>query len=159
MAPLLIGITMAFVLLIVIRPELTRARGGKILAFFPLFMLPAAAGAIGGYAHLEGSKQTRFCLSCHVMTDYGKSLQIDDPSFLPAAHFQNHRIPTEEACYTCHTNYTMYGDVTSRLRGLRHVYVDYLGKVPAPSDIKLYDSYNNRECLHCHEGARSFQEN
>jgi cytochrome c-type protein NapC len=159
MAPLLIGITMAFVLLIVIRPELTRARGGKILAFFPLFMLPAAAGALGGYSHLEDSKQTRFCLSCHVMTDYGKSLQIDDPSFIPAAHFQNHRIPTEEACYTCHTNYTMYGDVTSKLRGLRHVYVYYLGKVPAPAEIKLYSSYNNRECLHCHEGSRSFEEN
>jgi cytochrome c-type protein NapC len=158
MAPVIIGITMALVLVLVFRPEITRARGGKILAFFPLFALPAAAGAIGGWSHLEDSKQTQFCLSCHVMTDYGKSLYIDDPSFVPAAHFQNHRIPTEEACYTCHTNYTLYGDVTSKLRGLRHVYVYYFGKVPEPSEIKLYSSYNNRECLHCHEGARSFEE-
>jgi hypothetical protein len=24
--------------------------------------------------------------------------------------------------------------------------------------IRLYDPYNNRECLHCHLGARSFEE-
>jgi hypothetical protein len=23
--------------------------------------------------------------------------------------------------------------------------------------IQLYDPYNNRECLHCHAGARSFE--
>ena len=27
-----------------------------------------------------------------------------------------------------------------------------------PEHIKLYSPYNNRECLHCHEGARSFEE-
>ena len=30
--------------------------------------------------------------------------------------------------------------------------------MPAPEAIKLYDPYNNRECLHCHLGARSFEE-
>ena len=92
------------------------------------------------------------------MSDHGRSLYIDDPSFLPAAHYQNHRVPPEQACYTCHTDYTMYGDLTSKLRGLRHIYVYYLGDLPQPSQIKLYRSYNNRECLHCHEGARTFEE-
>jgi hypothetical protein len=27
---------------------------------------------------------------------------------LAAAHFQNHRVPADEACYTCHTNYAMF---------------------------------------------------
>ena len=97
-------------------------------------------------------------MSCHVMTDYGKSLRINDSSFVPASHFQNHRIPVDEACFTCHTDYTMYGDITAKLRGLRHVYVYYLGNVPKPEEIKLYRPYNNRECLHCHEGARTFEE-
>jgi hypothetical protein len=26
------------------------------------------------------------------------------------------------------------------------------------SEIKLYKPFNNRECLHCHDGARSFME-
>ena len=30
------------------------------------------------------------------------------------------------------------------------------GKVP--DKIELYNPYNNRECLHCHLGARSFEE-
>jgi cytochrome c-type protein NapC len=92
------------------------------------------------------------------MQEHGRSLNIDDPAFLPAANFQNHRVPAEEACYTCHTDYTMYGDINAKLPGLRHVYVYYLGNLPRPADIKLYRSYNNRECLHCHEGARTFEE-
>jgi hypothetical protein len=92
------------------------------------------------------------------MQEHGRSLNIDDPAFLPAANFQNHRVPAEEACYICHTDYTMYGDINAKLPGLRHVYVYYLGNLPRPADIKLYRSYNNRECLHCHEGARTFEE-
>jgi hypothetical protein len=30
--------------------------------------------------------------------------------------------------------------------------------VPAPEAIRLYTPYNNRECLHYHQGARSFEE-
>src|ERR1041385_2847382 len=92
------------------------------------------------------------------MEPYGKSLHIDSKEAIPASHFQNARIPRAPACFTCHTTYTMFGDYKAKLKGLRHVYVAYLGKPPAPQDIKLYQPYNNRECLHCHEGARSFEE-
>jgi len=51
----------------------------------------------------------------------------------------------------------MYGDVKAKLRGLRHVYVQYLGTPSKP--LELYTFYNNRECLHCHLGGRSFEEN
>ncbi len=91
------------------------------------------------------------------MAPYGKSLYVDDPSYIPAAHFQNHRISVDEACYTCHTDYAFYGGFQAKLRGLRHIYVQYLGTIPHP--IRLYTPYNNRECLHCHLGARSFESN
>jgi len=81
---------------------------------------------------------------------------VDDRSFVPAIHFQNNLVPRDHACYTCHTDYTMYGDVRSKLRGLRHLYAYYLGTPSSP--IKLYRPYNNRECLHCHLGARSFED-
>jgi hypothetical protein len=48
--------------------------------------------------------------------------------------------------------------VKAKLGGLKHIYVYYLGTPPAPENIKLYEPYNNRECLHCHAGARSFEE-
>ena len=54
-------------------------------------------------------------------------------------------------------DYTLFGDAKAKLQGLRHVYVHYLGELPAK--IALYEPYNNRECLHCHPGARGFEEN
>jgi cytochrome c-type protein NapC len=151
-------LTMGLVGALVIRPSLTAKRAGKMFAFVALFVLPITCGALGLSEHFEHSTQTAFCLSCHIMEPYGRSLYVDDLHHIPAAHFQNHFVPADEACYTCHTDYVLYGGIRAKLRGLRHVYVQYLGKPPAPQDIHLYTPYNNRECLHCHEGMRVFEE-
>jgi nitrate/TMAO reductase-like tetraheme cytochrome c subunit len=140
-----------------VRPEMTRHSGGRILAFLGLFVLPALGLVQGFELHVEQAKQRTFCLSCHIMEPYGKSLMVDDDEYVPAAHFQNNRIPRDEACYTCHTTYTMFGDVNAKLRGLRHLQVQFLGH--PPDTIKLYTPYNNRECLHCHRGSRRFESN
>jgi cytochrome c-type protein NapC len=141
---------------VVLRPGLTVVRGGKILAFLGLFIFPAIAAMLGFESHLERSKETSFCLTCHIMGPYGRSLYVDDPSFIPAAHFQNARVPRDQACYTCHTDYSIYGGFKSKVRGLHHIYAQYLTTPKQP--IKLYSAYNNRECLHCHLGARSFEQ-
>ena len=143
---------------VAVRPSITVSRAGKILAFGVLFFLPLFALAVGMEDEMERSKSTTFCLSCHIMEPYGKSLHIDDPTYLAAAHYQNHRVPADEACYTCHTNYAMFGTLQAKLGGLRHLYVFYLGKQPLPENIKLHEPFNNRECLHCHLGARSFEQ-
>jgi cytochrome c-type protein NapC len=154
----LIAVTVILAGLLVMRPSITTTPAGKIFAFFLLFLLPIICLGMGTSYHIEHSKETKFCLSCHEMEPFGKSLLIDDSGHLPAAHFQNHRVPAGEACYTCHTNYAMFGGFRAKMHGLRHVYIHYLSTPPAPQDIKLYDPYNNRECLHCHLGARSFEE-
>jgi cytochrome c-type protein NapC len=143
---------------LVLRPAITVHPGGKILAFGVLFFLPLFCLTAGMNNEMERSKSTSFCLSCHIMEPYGKSLRIDDPSYLAAAHYQNHRVPADEACYTCHTNYAMFGTFKAKLGGLRHLYVHYLKTEPRPQDIQLHEPYNNRECLHCHLGARSFEQ-
>src|ERR1700674_132718 len=145
-------------LVVGLRARLSRSREGKVLAFVALFILPIAAAALGFAEQMDRAQSTTFCLSCHVMTDYGRSLYVDDPSYVPARHFQNNRIPRDHACYTCHTTYTMFGGVTAKMHGVRHLYVQYLGTIPKPEEIKLYEPYNNRECLHCHLGARRFEE-
>lgn len=154
----LIVLSAALVALMTMRPGVTATRNGKIITFIALFLLPLLCTGIGATSELERSKSTSFCLSCHIMEPYGKSLKVDDPTYLAAAHFQNHRVPADEACYTCHTNYAMFGTLKAKLRGLRHVYVYYLTTPPAPENIRLYEPYNNRECLHCHLGAKSFEE-
>lgn len=148
----------ALAALVALRSEMTRARGGKVLAFVGLFLLPALSVWAGFSAQMERAQSTKFCLSCHVMTDYGRSLLVDDPSYIPAVHYQNNRVPRDRACYTCHTNYALFGSVRAKMHGARHVYVQYFGKVPAPDQIKLYEPYSNRECLHCHGGARNFEQ-
>jgi cytochrome c-type protein NapC len=151
-------ISLVLVALLIARPSLVRTRDGKIVAFVALFLFPVLCSAVGFSTHMERTKETSFCLSCHIMEPFGKSLTIDDTHYLAAAHFQNHRVPADEACYTCHTDYVLYGGIRAKWRGLRHVYVQYLGKTPQPADIHLYTPYNNRECLHCHMGSRSFEQ-
>jgi hypothetical protein len=146
----------AMVAVIALKPSVINTAGGKIFAFAALLVVPVLSGWAGVSAHVEKSKKTEFCLSCHVMEPYGKSLHIDDRGHIPAVHYQNHLVPHDRACFTCHTTYTLFGDYNAKLHGLRHVYVQYLGTIP--QHIKLYSPYNNRECLHCHLGARSFEE-
>lgn len=154
---ILIGTSIVLILPFLLRPTITISREGKILAFVVFFLLPVVAASIGASEHYEGSKQTQFCLSCHVMAPWGKSLYVDDQSHIPAAHFQNHRIPPDVACYTCHSDYAMYGTLLTKLQGLHHVYVNYLGTPMNP--IHLYEPYQNAVCLNCHLGARSFESN
>ncbi len=152
-------VSVVLIAIIAFRPAITHSRECKMLAFVAFLILPVLCMSWGASEHIDRSKQTAFCLTCHIMESHGKSLYVDDPSYLAAAHFQNHRIPVDEACYTCHTDYALYGGVVAKMRGLRHIYIQYLGTPPSPDNIKLYSPYNNRECLHCHLGARSFESN
>ena len=155
---LLIAVTAVLIGMLVFRPGLTATPDGKIMAFFGLFLLPLVCMGMGTAYHIERSKSTTFCLSCHEMEPFGKSLLVDDPTHLPAAHFQNHRVPAGEACFTCHTNYAMFGGFREKIQGLKEVSEHYFGKPPAPEAMRLSEPFNNRECLHCHLGARSFEE-
>jgi|SRR6185312_2568653 len=154
----LTGMTVMLALFTALRRGISRSREGRILAFAALVILPAVSVWAAFEEHLDRATSTSFCLSCHVMEDYGRSLHYDDASYLPARHFQNHFVPPDHACYTCHTDYAMFGGAKAKLYGLRHVYVQYLGTIPKPADIKLYSPFPNETCLHCHLGARKFEE-
>lgn len=153
---LLVVVTAALIVAVVASPRLLMRRSGKALAFVALFLMPLVITGMGFALHLEHAKSTEFCVSCHVMEPYGTSLHFDDLDYLPASHYQNNLVPREKACYTCHTQYTMFGDVNAKLGGLKHVWVYYTGQTP--EQIELYQPYNNRECLHCHGESRSFVE-
>jgi cytochrome c-type protein NapC len=152
-----LAVTIILIALIVAVPGIVRSRSGKTLAFLALFVLPTIGGWAGFERQMEVSKTTQFCLSCHIMAPYGQSLHVDDPSWIPAAHFQNNRVPRDNACFTCHTNYTMYGDYKAKIRGFHHVWAQYVTGPKLP--LHLYEPFNNRECLHCHGEARVFLQN
>ncbi len=154
----LVGLSLVLALVVAFRGGLSASREGKMLAFVALLILPVISIWGGFEQHLDRATSTQFCLSCHVMEDYGRTLHYDDKSYIPAVHYQNNFVPREHACYTCHTDYAMFGGVKAKMHGLRHIYVQYFGTIPKPADIKLYSPFPNETCLHCHLGARKFEE-
>jgi len=152
-----IVLTIVLAAVFFVRPSITAGPSGKFLAFIALCILPALCIAGGMSTHMDRSEQTKFCTSCHAMANYGKSLYINDPNYIPAQHFQNHRVPADMACYNCHADYTIYGPLRDKLRGVTRIYVQYLGK--PPQTIQMPGGFKNRQCLRCHAGARSFDAN
>jgi cytochrome c-type protein NapC len=153
----LIALTIVLATILLVRPSITAGVTGKILAFVALCVLPALCINAGISVHMERSEQTQFCISCHAMEPYGKSLYVDNPDYIPAAHFQNHRVPTDAACYSCHADYTIYGPFKDKLRGITRIYLQYVST--PPKTIQIPGGYNNLQCLHCHAGARGFEGN
>jgi len=157
------GVVIALVVLTVVlagvflvRPSITVGATGKILAFVSLCVLPVLCISAGMSFHMQRSQQTSSCISCHSMASHGQSLHLEDPKYIPAQHFQNHFVPPDQVCYTCHTDYTIYGPWKSRIDGLRYVYMTYFGTVP--TTIHYRGKYSNLQCLYCHSGARDFEE-
>jgi cytochrome c-type protein NapC len=152
-----IALSIVLAAIFLIRPSVTTGAGWKILAFIGLCVLPALCIVGGMNTHMQRSEQTRFCISCHVMIPYGQSLYVDDPSHIPAQHFQNHRVPPDMACYSCHADYSIYGPLKDKMQGLKRIYMQYVSTPPNP--ITIPGGFQNAQCLHCHLGARSFEEN
>ena len=153
----LISLTIVLAGVFLVRPSITAGVTGKILAFVALCILPALCIATGMSTHMQRSEQTRFCISCHSMENYGKSLYLDDAKYIPAQHFQNHRVPADMACYACHTDYTIFGPMKDKLKGVTRIYLQYVST--PPNLITIPGGFKNAQCLHCHAGARDFEEN
>jgi hypothetical protein len=152
-----IALSIVLAAVFLIRPSLTSAAGWKIVAFIGLCVLPALCIVGGMNTHVQRSEQTQFCISCHVMVPYGQSLYVDDPSHIPAQHFQNHRVPADMACYSCHADYSIYGPLKDKMQGLKRIYMQYVSAPPNP--ITISGGFKNAQCLHCHLGGRNFEEN
>ena len=136
--------------------RLPATRGGWIAVGMCVCVLPLlATSGSTGYA-VKASSSTEFCLECHEMGDYGRSMFLDDKTVLPATHYQNRLVERDKACFACHTDYAMFGDMKAKVTGLKHVYVHYLGE--EPEEFELYQPYPNYNCLHCHEDGRRYAE-
>ena len=136
---------------------LAAQRVGRIVLLVGLVGIPVLLSAGNLSYGVAESSQTRFCLSCHEMQRYGKSLFVDDKQALSAVHYQNRLVERDSTCYSCHKDYGLFGDAKAKLNGLRHVWAHYVRGVP--EKITLYKPYPNANCLHCHDDARRFVEN
>jgi nitrate/TMAO reductase-like tetraheme cytochrome c subunit len=153
---LLVFVSLTAIWVVARRPQRGHTPTAILLGFLAFVGFPTVMIVLGTTHQLDQAKKTDFCLSCHEMTPYGKSLVFEDLDLLPAGHYQNNRIPRDRACYSCHTTYTMFGGVEAKMKGAQHLFRHFTRDPSEP--IELYDPFKNRECLHCHDGARSFED-
>lgn len=154
-----IGIIFALlnlVLLVVIWTQLRRGRVStvsKALLFGAILVLPVIVVFLATANGMRESMTVEACGACHVMDGHVKDLQNPASDSLAAVHFKNRYIQ-ENHCYTCHSDYGMYGSVSAKLDGLGHVWHNMTGHYPKP--IKIAHPYSNLRCLSCHGESQAF---
>jgi cytochrome c-type protein NapC len=134
------------------RPPLTHAT--KLVLLAGIGVLPIATAATGNVAGYEATKSRRFCGSCHVMTPYASDSADPRSTTLAARHARNDLFG-DDNCYACHADYGMFGTVTTKLGGLRHVYEYVLhyrnmSLDVARAKIRIRTPFQNATCMHCH---------
>jgi hypothetical protein len=117
-------------------------------------LLPIAAYGLGTLHMMERSKEVTFCGSCHVMTPILSSLQGNDGS-LAATHYARGLVPHDQACFTCHSGYGIWGGVDAKMAGVMPMVRTVTGRYALP--IKLHGAFDIDSCLGCHAHAASFR--
>ena len=117
-------------------------------------VLPIASYGLASLHMLEGSKQVTFCGSCHVMTPILNSLQSNDGS-LASIHYARGLVPHDQACFTCHSGYGIWGGVDAKMAGVMHMVRTATGWYTLP--ITLNGTFDIDSCLGCHASAASFR--
>jgi nitrate/TMAO reductase-like tetraheme cytochrome c subunit len=129
-------------------------RAVKVVLLFGIGVLPLATATTGNVAGYKATKSTRFCSSCHVMTPYGEDSWNRASESLAARHARNEAFGHEN-CYACHADYGMFGTVTTKFGGMRHVY-EYLFNYrqlaldDALEIIEIRTPFHNDACVRCH---------
>jgi cytochrome c-type protein NapC len=134
------------------RPPLTRAVKGLLLLGFGGF--PIAAAAIGNVSNYRRTQARGFCGGCHTMKPWIDDSNDRASTTLAAAHARNQEFG-DENCYRCHEDYQPFGLVTTKLAGLRHVWLYYTEFKKLPDDVAyarvvIKRPYPNANCMHCH---------
>ncbi len=137
---------------LVVRPPLdTRVKGLLVLG---LGVFPIGVAIGGNLVGFERSKENRFCGSCHVMKPFVRSTGPNIEAI--ASYHSRNRAFGRESCYTCHSDYGLFGTLTTKIGGLRHLWIYYTRDWPArrggapPRPIHLYRPMQTATCMQCH---------
>jgi nitrate/TMAO reductase-like tetraheme cytochrome c subunit len=135
------------------RPPITNAV--KMALLMGIGVLPLLTATTGNIAGFQATKTRTFCTgSCHVMTPYGEDSEDPTSMGLAARHGRNAAFG-EDNCYTCHADYGMFGTITTKIGGMRHVYeyvfnFHQLSLEEALPKIHIIKPFPNSTCMHCH---------
>jgi cytochrome c-type protein NapC len=126
----------------------------KLWLLVGLGVLPIASALAGNLQGYETTKRREFCGSCHVMGPYREDSENPSSPSLASRHARNALFGANN-CYVCHADYGMFGTVTTKLGGMRHVWLYYTEYKNMPLEtskksIHLVKPYPNDNCLQCH---------
>jgi nitrate/TMAO reductase-like tetraheme cytochrome c subunit len=127
----------------------------KLVLFAGLGIFPAISAAASTVAGMEHTTSREFCGSCHTMDSHYENATDPSQQTLAARHTRNPFFG-HESCYVCHADYGMFGYAMTKLGGMRHVYLYYLGgfRQMSPEEARrkthLMKPYDNTNCRQCH---------
>jgi cytochrome c-type protein NapC len=131
--------------------------GGRrvVVVVLAVFVFPVFFIALSSY-NLQRARSVEFCGSCHEMQRHVNEMTDPTSRSLAAKHEQRKWV-NKHPCYTCHTDYAMFGPIHGKWRGMRHMYAAVFGHMEE-QDIALYAPYPDVNCLQCHHTARVREE-
>jgi nitrate/TMAO reductase-like tetraheme cytochrome c subunit len=155
------GMGIAFVILdlVLLAFAWRSLRGGVVTPtargwlFVAVGLMPLMIAFLSFTHGLESSTTVRACGSCHVMVPFVDDLKNVKSETLAATHYKN-RFIRESQCYTCHSDYGLFGTLQAKAAGLGHVWRYSTGRYEVP--IKIASPYPNVRCLTCHGESQKF---
>lgn len=153
---LLLGVLELVILVIAWRglgPGLGISDSVKVLLLFGIVVIPLTVTFLG-YQHGFSSAETvASCGACHVMSPFVADLRDPSSQSLAATHYKN-RFIQQDQCYTCHSDYGMFGTFHAKLEGFGHVVHWVTRTYTLP--LKIAHPYSNLRCLACHGESQKF---
>jgi len=127
----------------------------RLLLFIGVCCVPFPAVLMSAAVGLEQSKAVAFCRSCHLMGAFVADMEDAGSRSLSALHFRNRYIQ-EEHCYSCHTDYGLFGTLEAKLGGMSHVWSEFAGA--GSGTVRPKTNYRFTICLNCHGQSAKFMQ-
>ena len=125
----------------------------RLLLFIGVCCVPFPAVLMSTAVGLEQSKAITFCNSCHLMRAFVADMRDPASRSLSALHFRNRYIQ-DEHCYSCHTDYGLFGTVEAKIGGMSHVWSEFAGA--GSGTVRPKTNYRFTICLNCHGQSSKF---
>ena len=125
----------------------------KWFLFIGVCVLPLPASFMSIGVGIEQSKDVTFCKSCHVMNPFFNDMTDPNSTTLAAVHYKNRYIQREH-CWTCHSDYGIFGTVEAKINGLKEVYRYTFRTYRLP--VRMGQPYDLSICLNCHAQSALF---
>lgn len=126
----------------------------KLWLLLGLGVFPITAAMVGNVQGYQVTMKRSFCADCHVMSPEVSDSDNQKGTSLSSRHGRTELFGGDN-CYACHEDYSMFGTISTKLGGMKHVwkyYTEYLhvSAEDAKKTIVLYKPFENATCIHCH---------